>query len=112
MGNHAIQVENVSKEYKIGTKRENTLITTLVNAFRDPLVRSYNLITRKSQSAANLTQNFRALQNITFDVEPGEVLGIIGHNGAGKSTLLKLLSRVAYPTTGTIKLYGRVGAFA
>lgn len=55
-------------------------------------------------------ERFWALQDITFDVQRSEVLGIIGRNGAGKTTLLKILSRITEPTTGQIDLYGRVGS--
>ncbi len=57
-----------------------------------------------------MDDSFWALKDISFQVKEGEVVGIIGHNGAGKSTLLKLFSRITYPTTGRIKIYGRVGA--
>src|SRR5204863_910422 len=59
---------------------------------------------------AERTENFWALKDVTFDVESGEVIGIIGRNGAGKSTLLKILSRITKPTSGEVKLRGRVGS--
>ena len=53
---------------------------------------------------------FWAIKNMDFDIRPGEVVGIIGRNGAGKSTLLKILSRITWPTTGEIDIYGRLPA--
>src|SRR5204863_168557 len=53
---------------------------------------------------------FRALQDVSFEVKPGEIVGIIGRNGAGKSTLLKIVSRIIKPTSGEVNIYGRVGS--
>ncbi len=53
---------------------------------------------------------YMGAEEVSFEVAPGEVLGVIGRNGAGKSTLLKVLSRITEPTTGRIELYGRVGS--
>ncbi|MBZ0274518.1 MAG: ABC transporter ATP-binding protein [Anaerolineae bacterium] len=80
--------------------------------------RSHSLREAIAQGAVRLirrqkgdqTPPLHALDNVTFEVNAGEALGIIGHNGAGKSTILKLLSRVAYPTTGTIHTQGRLAA--
>lgn len=100
-----ITVENLSKHYQIGARRESptTAREKLANAFRSPLKQ----LRRAGRGA---TETMWALKDINFEIEPGEVVGIIGRNGAGKSTLLKILSRITEPTTGRIKLYGRVGS--
>ena len=100
-----IKVENLSKQYRIGAQKAPyaTLRETLVTAARTPLSRL-----RSIGHSADPT--IWALKNINFDVQPGEVVGIIGRNGAGKSTLLKILSRITEPTEGKIDLYGRVAS--
>ncbi|HEX8707873.1 MAG TPA: ABC transporter ATP-binding protein [Pyrinomonadaceae bacterium] len=100
-----IRVQNVSKRYRIGARQEpyTTLRDTLVEAVRAPLKR----LRRRRNGADNTVW---ALKGVSFTVEPGEVVGIVGRNGAGKSTLLKILSRITEPTTGQIDLYGRVGS--
>lgn len=65
---------------------------------------------RRVESERNGNQEFWALKDVCFDVQPGEVVGIIGHNGAGKSTLLKLLTRITEPTSGEALINGRVGS--
>ena len=101
-----IRVENLSKQYAIGGKQEPyaTFRESLVNAARLPL----NVIKRRPKE--NAGHRFWALKDVSFEVKPGEVVGIIGRNGAGKSTLLKILSRITEPTAGRIELYGRVGS--
>ena len=94
----SIIVENISKTYKIKkTKSDET--------FREIISNPFKLFCRK-----NNTEEFHALKNISFDLEEGNVLGIIGKNGAGKSTLLKILSRITYPTSGKIKVNGKVAS--
>lgn len=97
-----IEVKNLSKKYRIGESQPYiTLRDTIAGVFSNPL---------KSLKDGLRQDEFWALKNINFTVEPGEVVGIIGHNGAGKSTLLKILSRITPPTTGEITLRGRVGS--
>lgn len=98
-----IKVENLSKQYLLGNRQQQntTLSESLVNTLRSPL----KSLKRKIKSSEN---SFWALRDVNFEVMPGEVIGIIGRNGAGKSTLLKILSRITKPTSGKIKLYGRV----
>jgi lipopolysaccharide transport system ATP-binding protein len=105
-----IRVEDLGKEYKIGQRVEayQTLRDVLVNAAKAPFKRfssgSDDPTSIKSQ------ETIWALRHISFEVERGQVLGVIGRNGAGKSTLLKLLSRVTTPTEGYAEIHGRVGS--
>ncbi|MCX6779876.1 MAG: ABC transporter ATP-binding protein [Candidatus Magasanikbacteria bacterium] len=99
-----IEVSNLSKKYYIGeSERYLALRDTLANIIKSP----FGWTKGKIFSDKN---EFLALQDLNFTVEKGEVLGVIGRNGAGKSTLLKILSRITPPTTGEIKLRGRVGS--
>jgi lipopolysaccharide transport system ATP-binding protein len=100
-----IQVENISKVYSLGT------ITT--RSLKDDLSRYVAKLKGKEAeyySALNEQELIWSLRDISFNVSRGDVLGIIGKNGAGKSTLLKILSRVTAPTTGEIKIKGRVAS--
>ena len=108
----AISVKNIGKQYKIGAAeskfRYNMLRDVIVDTFYAP-VRIAKAMIGKSDRRSN--QNYVwALKNVSFDLEEGKVLGIVGRNGAGKSTLLKILSRVTEPTVGTVSVRGRVGS--
>lgn len=107
MSRPAIIVENLGKSYRIGQRAERypTFREALVGAVKAPLRRFRALAER-----GNADDTFWALKDISFTVEPGEVVGIIGHNGAGKSTLLKVLSRITEPTQGCIRMRGRVAS--
>ncbi|MDT5262024.1 MAG: lipopolysaccharide transport system ATP-binding protein, partial [Acidobacteriota bacterium] len=97
-----IKVENLSKLYRISARRAayTTLRETIAEAARSPL----KLLSRRRRREGR--DSVWALEGVSFEVAPGETVGIIGRNGAGKSTLLKILSRVTEPTTGRIELYG------
>ena len=98
-----IQVRHLSKKYRIGVDRTyKTLSESVVNLFKSPLKTIKNI--RKHNDI------FWALKDVNFEVNRGEIIGIIGKNGAGKSTFLKILSRITYPTEGEIILRGRVGS--
>ncbi len=100
-----IKSERLSKEYRIGGSQAaySTAREALMNTISSP----FRALRRAGNDA---TSTIWALKDVSFEVRPGEVVGIIGRNGAGKSTLLKILSRITEPTTGKIELYGRVGS--
>ncbi len=101
-----LKVENLSKEYVLGQIAD----TTLREAFQRLGARIRKTSDPTSQLDANFKRGelFTALDDVSFTVEKGERIGVIGHNGAGKSTLLKLISQVTVPTSGKICLNGRV----
>jgi lipopolysaccharide transport system ATP-binding protein len=107
MSEPAIRVDGLGKRYRLG-RRERYL------SLRDSLSRAASRPLRWLRESAatdeNTPDSFWALKDVSFEVEHGEVVGIIGRNGAGKSTLLKILSRITEPTAGRVELYGRVGS--
>lgn len=113
MSNNAIEFENISKLYRLGTIGTGTLQHDLnrwwhlVRGKEDPYLKVGQINDRSAKADSDYVW---AIKDITFNVEQGEVLGIIGKNGAGKSTLLKILSRVTSPTTGSIKAKGRIAS--
>lgn len=107
MSKAAIQVDNLGKRYQIGLKEEasRTLREVIVDWARSPLSRLRSL-----SGVTNEASSFWALRNLSFEVQPGDVLAVIGRNGAGKSTLLKVLSRISEPTEGRAVIRGRVAS--
>ena len=113
MGGLAVRVQDLGKQYRIGqtTGTYRTLRDSLAQAAGTPWRRLQARFAHKypveTIGAAN---TIWALRHVEFDVERGQVLGVIGRNGAGKSTLLKLLARVTEPTEGMAEIHGRVGS--
>ena len=107
----AVSIEHLTKTYRLGAISAGTVTGDLlrwwarVRGRPDPLLQIGH-----PHHARRVGEQFWALDDVSFDVQPGEVLGLIGRNGAGKSTLLKILSQVTAPTAGRISLRGRVAS--
>lgn len=107
MSKPAIQVKGISKSYKISHEMKAnvgdvTMRDTIVRTLKKPVELLTGHVMKK--------EKFWALHDVSFDVQPGEVVGIIGKNGSGKSTLLKIMSRITEPTHGEIVMNGRVAS--
>lgn len=111
MNDAVISVDGLGKRYSIGRKQEAyyTLRDTIAEVARKPM-RAFRSLWQRHRNREAPLPSFWALQDVTFDVQRGEVIGIIGRNGAGKSTLLKILSRITEPTAGEVTLQERVGS--
>lgn len=104
-----IKVEHLGKRYRIGVREPYRTIRDSIMRTAAAPWRGLRSRFAGAEPRANASDMW-ALSDVSFEVTPGEVLGVIGRNGAGKSTLLKVLSRITEPTTGRVELYGRVGS--
>lgn len=105
MSNPVISVENLSKSYILKHKGESYV------AFRDVISNAAkNILSKKTPALTTHSETFWALKNVSFEINQGDRVGIVGRNGAGKSTLLKILSRIVTPTKGRIAIEGRVAS--
>jgi lipopolysaccharide transport system ATP-binding protein len=107
MGHIAISCQELGKRYVLGQRESyRTLRDTISNVVRSPLRR----LQTPAALAAGEANELWALDDVSFEVRHGDVVGIIGRNGSGKSTLLKILSRITSPTKGEVRINGRVGS--
>jgi lipopolysaccharide transport system ATP-binding protein len=113
MGNTVIKVENLSKQYRLGLvgastfKEDTSRWWAKMRGKEDPFLA---LGVENDRTSTSDSKFVWSLKDINFEVQQGDVLGIIGRNGAGKSTLLKILSKITSPTTGTVKAKGRIAS--
>jgi len=107
MSQPTIKVEGLWKDYTVGPaqQRNETFYDLLANSIKAPFNRMRNF---GGKTEAN--EQFWALRDVNFEIQPGEVVGVVGRNGAGKSTLLKILSRITAPSRGRIELRGRLAS--
>jgi len=111
-----IRAEHVSKQYRLGVINHGTLYRDLQSwwarwrGMPDPNAEVVDRLGHRQSQARIVGDRFYALDDITFDVNRGDIVGVVGRNGAGKSTLLKVISRITAPTSGRIGLKGRVAS--
>ena len=111
MSDFALRVEGLTKSFRLGHRLTYHRFSELIENVAKNLVRlPRRLLSPAVDHQSTAPDRFLALEDVSFEVQRGEVLGFIGRNGAGKSTLLKLLSRITYPTRGRMEIRGRVGS--
>jgi len=111
MAQTVIQVENISKSYQLGQIGTGTLTNDIKLWWAKERGKPNPLLKIGESDHGNRDgETIWALKDVSFEVQQGEVLGIIGRNGAGKSTLLKILSRITAPTSGRVKVQGRIAS--
>ncbi len=106
----AISVQNVSKLYRLGEISRGQLLADIHRWWMKRKARKTGKEDSPTEAEPEEKGDFWALKDISFEVKQGETIAIVGANGAGKSTLLKIISRVTAPTTGLVRIKGRIGS--
>jgi lipopolysaccharide transport system ATP-binding protein len=110
MSKPIVSVEEVGKRYRIGEGKGAKTYVALRDVLASAVASGWNTVVGRTQRRSSPSPEFWALRDVTFALEEGEVLGIIGRNGAGKSTLLKIMARVTEASEGCVRLRGRVAS--
>ncbi len=110
--NEVIKVHHLTKKYLLGQTHTDLLSEKISNGLRGIYRRLTSKKIGKSENTTNcqVKREISALKDVNFEVQQGDVIGVIGCNGAGKSTLLKVLSRITSPTSGEVEIHGRIAS--